>query len=325
MKLSVLVALLILLLTACDETVDTPIEDVDYRQEMRQLVINLSTWSKTQQSEFIVIPQNGQELVTETGEGNSTPQTDYLNAIDATGRESMFYGYYADDQETPEEDKQHLIDLCVLCESHGVEVLATDYCSTQSKVDDSFTLNDQYGFISFAADQRDLNNIPSYPDTLYNENGNDILNIADAQNFLYLINSENFSEKQDFINTVNATNYDLIIMDLFHNELSYTAAEIESLKVKANGGSRLVVCYMSIGEAEDYRYYWQTNWLNSKPVWLDAENPDWAGNYKVRYWENEWQDIIYGNSNSYLQLILNTGFDGVYLDIIDGFEYYEEN
>ena len=57
---------------------------------------------------------------------------------------------------------------------------------------------------------------------------------------------------------------------------------------------------------------------------MDAENPNWAGNFKVKYWNTEWQNIIYGNDNSYLKKILNAGFDGVYLDIIDAFEYYEK-
>ncbi len=81
---------------------------------------------------------------------------------------------------------------------------------------------------------------------------------------------------------------------------------------------------MSIGEAEDYRYYWQTSWSTTKPAWLDAENPEWKGNYKVKYWYSDWQKLIYGNDSSYTKKILNAGFDGVYLDIIDAFEYYEK-
>lgn len=34
-------------------------------------------------------------------------------------------------------------------------------------------------------------------------------------------------------------------------------------------------------------------------------------------------EIIYGNNNSYVKKILDAGFDGVYLDIIDAFEYFE--
>ena len=84
-----------------------------------------------------------------------------------------------------------------------------------------------------------------------------------------------------------------------------------------------MISYMSIGESEDYRYYWQANWSTNKPEWLDAENPDWPGNFKVKYWNPEWQSIIYGNDGSYLKKILDAGFDGVYLDIIDAFEFYE--
>ena len=147
----------------------------------------------------------------------------------------------------------------------------------------------------------------------------------DAKNFLYLINGENFTTKRALIDAIKNTNYDAIVMDLNQNEEIFSASEINELKVKKNGASRLVICYMSIGEAEDYRYYWQNKWKINKPEWLGKSNPDWKGNYKVCYWNNDWQNIIYGNDNSYLKKIIDANFDGVYLDIIDAFEYYEEN
>ena len=60
-----------------------------------------------------------------------------------------------------------------------------------------------------------------------------------------------------------------------------------------------------------------------KPYFLAEENPDWEGNYKVKYWNTDWQNIIYGNNNAYVKKIIDAGFDGVYLDIIDAFEYFE--
>lgn len=95
------------------------------------------------------------------------------------------------------------------------------------------------------------------------------------------------------------------------------------MKNKLNGGKRLVLSYMSIGEAEDYRFYWQEKWNSDQPSWMEGENPDWEGNFKVRYWEEEWQSIIFGSHESYLGKILDAGFDGVYLDIIDAYEYFE--
>ena len=43
----------------------------------------------------------------------------------------------------------------------------------------------------------------------------------------------------------------------------------------------------------------------------------------MRYWNSEWQNIIYGNENAYLDKITHAQFDGVYLDIIDVFKYYK--
>ncbi|UII24756.1 endo alpha-1,4 polygalactosaminidase [Fulvivirga maritima] len=328
--LSITVWGLLILFTACDsdddnaaDTTPTNNEIQDYREAMRTFVQGISTYAKSNDSDFIIIPQNGQELATDSGDPNGTPQSAYLNAIDAVGRKDLFYGYDNDDEATPESEMSYLLGLCNVCENAGVEVLVTDYCYTHAKMDNSYQLNEQNDFISFAAPERDLNVIPDYPATPYEVNDNDITTISEAKNFLYLINSENFDSKSDFIAAVAATNYDAIIMDLFHNESSFSNDEIQQLKQKQNGGERLVICYMSIGEAEDYRYYWQPEWTVGSPDWIENENPDWEGNYKVKYWQPEWQAVIYGNDDSYLKKILDAGFDGVYLDIIDAFEYFE--
>lgn len=116
----------------------------------------------------------------------------------------------------------------------------------------------------------------------------------------------------------------MIIMDAFFEDESYTQTEITQLKIKANGGNRKVIAYMSIGEAEDYRYYWLPYWSFNAPDWMGALNSDWPGNFKVQYWNSNWQYIIFGNDESYTKKIIDSGFDGVYIDIIDAFEYWEE-
>ena len=136
-------------------------------------------------------------------------------------------------------------------------------------------------------------------------------------------NGNKFSSKDEFIKAVNGTDYDLVITDLFQNDTPFTAEETAKLKTKNNGASRLLICYMSIGEAEDYRYYWEKQWKHRRPSWLDKENSEWKGNYKVKYWDAEWKSIIFGSDDAYLDRILAAGFDGVYLDIIDAFEYFE--
>jgi cysteinyl-tRNA synthetase len=325
MKNFLFVLLILPALLSCskDDSPDVP-EGIDLRQEMRGLVINIATYSRSFDHDFMVIPQNGIELVSANGEADGPLSTAYAETINGHGQEDLFYGYDHDDRPTPDKENQYLRSFLEKSKNAGNVILVTDYCFSHDNMDDSYTKNQANSYISFAADHRELDHIPDHPQPIYGENERNISDLTDISNFLYLINPVSFNSREEFIHAVTSTNYDLIIMDLFfHDNTPFTASEIEQLRHKANGGKRLVICYMSIGEAEDYRYYWQQDWNSDKPSWLDAENPDWEGNYKVKYWEKEWQDIIFGNDSSYLKKIIDADFDGVYLDIIDAYEYYE--
>jgi cysteinyl-tRNA synthetase len=315
---------MIILLGCGEGTGPESVETRDYRREMRDFVRSISAYAKGINPDFIVIPQNGHELLTENGEENGAPAMAYLEAIDGVGREDLFYGYDGDNIPTPAPVRNSMIAFLDIAESNGVEVLVTDYCWSRSFVDDSYERNAARGYISFAADSRELDDIPAYPAVPYNVNASDITSLSEAKNFLYLINPGSYGTKAAFINAIRGTDYDIVIVDPFFDGVEeLTPGEVAALKIKANGGSRLVIAYMSIGEAEDYRYYWRSEWEKDPPSWLAEENPDWPGNYKVRYWEEDWQEIIYGGEGSYLRRILDAGFDGVYLDIVDAFEYFE--
>ena len=296
----------------------------DFRTAMRNFVVQISSYGKERKTGFIVIPQNGIELVTHNGEPTGIPSSEYLEAIDANGQESLFFGYVKDNKATPKDATNYTRELLDISAEGGNSILVTDYCSSMKKMNNSIKKNKQLGYISFAANERNLNNIPEYPESVYNENKEDITIVNSAKNFLYLINYENFTTKEHFLDAVGKTNYDALIIDLFFNDGSILEMkDIARLKVKANGSKRLVICYMSIGEAEDYRFYWKKEWGFETPQWLDDENDDWPGNYKVKYWEEGWKNIILGGEDAYLDKIINADFDGVYLDIIDAFEFYE--
>ena len=325
MKILYFTFLVLITCSSCsknDESTENTV--ANSKQKMRDFVIGISQYSKAINPKFNIIPQNGIELVSIDGKNTQQKNNEYLNAIDAVGQEDLWYGYDDDNQATPAVTISYLKEFLNLARSSNKKILVTDYCSTSTKVDNSYLQNNNSGYVSFAANQRELNTIPNYPVKIYLENNAAVTSMGQVKNFLYLINPTNYSSKNSFINAVVTTNYDLLIMDLFFTDgTPFTALEINQLKNKSNGGKRLVVSYMSIGEAEDYRYYWESGWSKNKPVWLDAENPAWPGNFKVRYWSSDWQNIIYSNENSYLKKILNAGFDGVYLDIIDAFEYYD--
>ena len=134
------------------------------------------------------------------------------------------------------------------------------------------------------------------------------------------------------LEALGETLFDLVIIDYSSEgdeETRFTHEEIQGLK-ESPGGPKLVLAYMSIGEAEDYRWYWEEPWDADgdgepdpgAPIWLGPSNPEWPGNYKVRYWEEDWKALIYGAPTSYLDKIIYAGFDGVYMDIVDAYEYW---
>lgn len=98
-----------------------------------------------------------------------------------------------------------------------------------------------------------------------------------------------------------------------------TRAEVRRLQ----DSGKLVVSYLSIGEAEPYRYYWREGWGPGHPSWIQRPNPSWPDNFPVQYWHPEWQRILMHDGEGYLDRILAAGFDGVYLDIVDGYEAFQ--
>jgi len=166
------------------------------------------------------------------------------------------------------------------------------------------------------------------------------------------------------VERVASSPHDLIVVDesLDGHHRGNEARTLAQLKRKANGERRIILSYLSIGEAEDYRPYWKTAWtapmaaspnpiqmirlssaaattarahfrfasgLSDKPLlsptaaapaWLGAENPEWRGNYNVRFWHPDWKALLYGTPSAALDRIIAAGFDGVYLDRADVYD-----
>src|SRR5262245_54107344 len=125
---------------------------------------------------------------------------------------------------------------------------------------------------------------------------------------------------------IAAVPYDMFVLDYSRDGSdaeALTAPDLEKLKTKPDGGRRIVLSYLSIGEAEKYRYYWKWYWGwffgLLAPRWRGSQNAEWRGNYGVRYWDEDWQKIIFSGPDSYLDRIMRAGFDGVYLDKVDEF------
>jgi cysteinyl-tRNA synthetase len=296
----------------------------DYRAAMRDFVVALSTAAKKADPAFLVVPQGGLALLTDTGEPDGRPDAAYLKAIDGVGQEEVFYGFdNRDNRETPRKETDAFLALLAVAKAAGKPVLATDYAGKKGLIDDAYARGAAAGLVSFVADRRGLDRIPKYPEKPVGENADDVRTLKDARNFLYLIDGGRLGSKAKYLAALAKTNHDLLILDPFAGGWTATADEIKPLKAKANGRRRLVLCYVSVGEAEDYRSYWKKGWKPGSPAFLGPENPQWKGSYAVRYWDLDWQAVFLGGEGSYLARVQKAGFDGVYLDKVDEFEWFE--
>lgn len=292
---------------------------VTYEDKMIQLISDLSGYAKQKKTNFAMIPNGGYELY--------SPETPVakdllLSCVDGVLIESAFYGWDDMDDPTPSRASRAMLNSLAYAKSMGKATFNMEYCEDLNALYDAEQRSAQAGTVCFVATSRELDNVPSLaPERTNNLN---CTNPASAQNFLALLNSDHYRSKAEYLNAIRNTNYDLVFIDLYYDGEPLTRTDVNSLKKKKNGATRMVCAYLSVGEAEDYREYWKPAWDNeeTRPSWICEENEDWEGNYKVKYWSQSWRSILYGSSSGYLDRILNAGFDGAYLDVVDAYEYF---
>jgi uncharacterized protein (TIGR01370 family) len=135
---------------------------------------------------------------------------------------------------------------------------------------------------------------------------------------------------------IAAAPHDLMVVDYARHgdEASkFTGDEVGAMQQRDDGGRRVVVAYISIGEASEFRTFWKKGWTkrgraqsgltDEAPAWLGPVNPDWPESRKVRYWDPAWQAIIFNDARTgWLDQIVAQGFDGAYLDIVDAYYFW---
>ncbi len=234
-------------------------------------------------SDKTIISQNGNELYFK----NNKIDEGFFKITDGTTQESLYYGDILKfNVATSKEANNELLKLLLSIRKKGKPIFVINYGKGEKKRNflkqeslktnlinellPSFSLNDFYKPIN-------------------DYNTNDIYNLNEVKNYLCLLNPEKFSSMDEYYQALKNTNYDLLLIEVSYDNVFFTKEQIEGLKVKKNGGKRIVIAYLSIGEAEDYRFYWKKEWNKNKPDWIVSENENWSGNYIVEYWNPEWK------------------------------------
>jgi cysteinyl-tRNA synthetase len=120
--------------------------------------------------------------------------------------------------------------------------------------------------------------------------------------YFYQLQGENY-------NSLASTNFNIAVTD--PDDTQMTKSQIGSL----GATGKTLYSYLSIGEAENYRSYWQPGWDSHPPSFLLGENKDWPGDFNVKFWDPSWQKIVIDKAVSMAQ----DGYNGVVLDVVDAY------
>ena len=131
------------------------------------------------------------------------------------------------------------------------------------------------------------------------------------------------------MDVLDDTDYDMLVVEPstnFKDETYDITKLVSELSEKPNGDKRLLIAYIDIGQAEDYRDYWKDDWVaptkdkKGSPDFMITIDPDgWSGNYPVAYWDKRWKDI-WLEDDGIIAKLATEGFDGIYLDWIEAYD-----
>lgn len=172
------------------------------------------------------------------------------------------------------------------------------------------------------------------------------ISLSDAKTWAYQIQE---LSKPGAVDALAKSRYDLLVVEPSRTDWSSpedkqfdTPAMVRKLQASPAGDGihrKLVIAYIDIGEAEGWRWYWKWSkgWAKGKPrpadlpAFIIHPDPDgWANNYPVTFWDPAWKDILLHGENSppvadrpyrsVLDEVLQSGFDGVYLDWVEAYD-----
>jgi cysteinyl-tRNA synthetase, unknown class len=301
---------------------------IDYREQMRRFVERIATFARGQRPDFIVVVQNGLDLISkaELGEeSEAAPAQSYLRSIDGVLVEALNFGQTEIDKATPEDRRENRLRLARMARDHGRKILVMDYAKRPETIRKAHRFNQKNRFVSFAANARGpaIVALPRYPRDPFDENPLSVISLKDVMNFAYLGDSSALGREDEFAFALHQTNYDMVVVDPFHGRRALGERAVETLKYKKLGARRLVLAHLDIATAASYLYYWQPSWNEAPPPWIAEPVPGDPDRYYVEYWRPEWQDIITGNAKSYLYGLVDRGYDGVVIEGLDTYRYFE--
>ena len=301
---------------------------LDMREEMRKFVISIAQFGRQYRRDFRIIARGGLDLLVkrdDVDENKISPARTYVRALDGLVAEGMFFTERRPGTPPPLERQTEMLNLADYAKNNGVRVFTLDYGNGNEFIDKAHAEAQKRGFVSLVSSRPllDVSSLPTYPKRPFGENPKSILSLGQVHNFIAVTNSIPYGREDNFALTLHGTNYDMVIVDVFHGRQPLSRQAVETLKYKKIGTKRLVVAQMDIGSAASYKYYWKDDWAEGSPPFINAPHRGDPDRYYVEYWQPGWKKLIAGDTNSYVYGIIRQGFDGVLIDGLDSYKFFE--
>lgn len=202
----------------------------------------------------------------------------------------------------------------------GRRILSIESCKTQKEVDAAYAGGERDRVLTYAGVETDnLNTLPKgHP---RGENALPVTTITAARNWLPLLRADRFGTKAEWVMSMERTNQDVLFIDVAHRGAdALTKEDVKRLKYKELGAPRLMLAVLPVGKAYDWRWYWQKGWEAGNPPFLFAPIPAEPGTFITDMADPKWKELL----GKYLAGVMDLGFDGVVLDNLDTYLWFEE-
>lgn len=302
---------------------------VDFREEMRLFIQGISNYARRIRPEFAVVVENGSGLTIKTDPTDDTivmPASGFTRSIDGLLAVGLFHG--RNTFGAPPKDIKGLesrLRILDRAKRNGLGIFVLDLADSPESINKGRAESIAHGFAYHAIPTDTVENalLPDYPVRPFGESPTSVLSLRDIKNFAVIGNTPAYGRQDEFAMRMHNTNYDMMVVDIFHGRSPLTRQAVETLKYKKVGGKRLVLARVDVGIAASYLYYWKDNWQPGSPSWIGAPLHNDPDRYYVNFWRPEWQRIIYGDTASYIYGVIDQGYDGVVITGADIFEIHE--
>ncbi|MDA8230468.1 MAG: hypothetical protein M0006_03930 [Magnetospirillum sp.] len=198
-------------------------------------------------------------------------------------------------------------------------ILSIEDCHSPAEMQSAFAQGARDHVTTFAAaSDSKLDLLPAgHP---FAENAAPVTAIPGARNWLPMLRGDRLGSRRQWVMALRGSNYDVLVVDVaYRGSDPLTAADVAALKFKNLGAPRLVLADLPIGRAYDWRWYWRKDWQAGNPPFLFGVDSREPGAYIVDLDNPGWKEVL----GKYIAGIMDLGFDGVVLDDLDTYLWFE--